>query len=127
MFRIHPLSTNDEKLKVVDALEKYKNIEYEKTSSLNLYEVFKLADVHIVASSAVAIEGLQFNLPTIIIHEQGIDLFLDLIEHSIFVSALTPEKIIKNIQSFQSLEVSEEYKIETSEEQALKQFELLTA
>ena len=66
-------------------------------------------------------------MPTIIIHEQGIDLFLDLIEQSIFVSALTPEKIIKNIQSFQSLEVSEEYKIETSEEQALKQFELLTA
>lgn len=126
MLRFHPLNSQHEKEEIVKALSGFENVEYEKASRENLYSVFQNTHVHLVASSAVALEGLQFNLPTVIIHSLGKDLFKSLIETSVFCYADTAETILKQINEFVPSQHAAEYKIETSEALACEALTLVT-
>lgn len=125
MIRFHPLNTDSEKNTTIDALRAFPNVETEQTSAANLYDVLRYANVHIVASSAVAKEGLQFNIPTIIIHEQGADLFRELIQSGVFAKAFDANQLLQKIKGFQPSPVSERYKIETSEKVAMEALETI--
>jgi hypothetical protein len=123
MIRFHPLNTEGEKIFTLKHLGHFINVEYEISSGENLYSILKIADAHIVASSAVAKEGLLFNIPTIIVHEQGCDLFKDLIDKKVFATANNADTLLEQIHYFRPLECATEYKIEISEKAALKTLE----
>ena len=93
---------------------------------MQLYEAFKVVQSHIVISSAVALEGIQFNLQTIIVHDLGADLFKDLIFDNTMCFSKNPKEIINQIENFIPKQMKDEFTIQTSEEQALNQFELIS-
>ena len=116
---LHPLNTEEDKELLKGKLSGRKNADHLYASSANLYEMISHADIHIVASSAVAYEGLSYGTQTIIIHEQGADLFRDLIRSQVFAFADTSEKILHTIENFKPSIAGDEYKIVTSDENSL--------
>jgi hypothetical protein len=127
MFRFHPLNSEEEKIKFKKRLDNFANTDFEEINKMQLYEAFKVVQSHIVISSAVALEGIQFNLQTIIVHNLGADLFKDLINDKTISFSKNPREIITQIENFEPKLMKNEFKIQTSEEEALKQFELLIA
>lgn len=119
-FRFHPLSGEAERQLFIETLEIFDNCNFDKLSALNLYEAFGEVDVHLVGSSAVALEGIQFSLPTIIVHPIGIDLFEKLIGRGVMCGSLEIETILDYIENFRPSKLPEEYRIETSEIVALR-------
>jgi hypothetical protein len=127
MFRFHPINSEEEKIKFKKRLDNFANTDFEEINKMQLYEAFKVVQSHIVFSSAVALEGIQFNLQTIIVHDLGADLFKDLIFDNTMCFSKNPKEIINQIENFFPKQMKNDFKIQTSEEEALKQFELLIA
>jgi hypothetical protein len=127
MFRYHPISSEEERTKFKKRLANFTNTDFEEVNKMPLYQAFKTAQSHLVISSAVALEGIQFNLPTIIVHDLGADLFKDLINDNTISFSKNPKEIINQIENFIPKQMKDEFTIQTSEEQALNQFELLIA
>ena len=127
MFRFHPINSEEEKIKFKKRLDNFANTDFEEINKMQLYEAFKVVQSHIVISSAVALEVIQFNLQTIIVHDLGADLFKDLIFDNTMCFSKNPKEIINQIENFFPKQMKNDFKIQTSEEAALKQFELLIA
>ena len=123
MFRFHPLSSESEVSDFKEVFENYTDIDFEWATKSSLYEVFSVVDFHLVGSSAVALEGIQFNLPTIIVHELGADLFKDLIKQNTLCYALDANEILYQIENFKPTILNEEYQIKVSEQLAAESFE----
>lgn len=127
MFRFHPFSNEEERTKFKKRLANFTNTDFEEINKMPLYQAFKTAQSHLVISSAVALEGIQFNIPTIIVHDLGADLFKDLINDNTISFSKNPKEIINQIENFVPKQMKDEFKIQTSEEAAFQQFELLIA
>jgi hypothetical protein len=127
MFKFHPFSAEEEKTKFKKGFSEFSNTDFDLVNKMPLYEVFSNVQSHLVISSAVALEGIQFNLPTIIVHDLGADLFKNLIDENILCFSKSPLDIMNKIENFVPEQLSSDYKIQTSEEEAINQFELLMA
>ncbi len=126
LMRFHPLSSELEKEKFKSACSGRENIEFDVASITPLYEIFQKADVHIVGSSAVALEGIQFKLPTIIVHPLGADLFCDVITKNIMCYYQNVDDILFQIENFIPAGLTEEFEIKVSEKIANNCFNVLT-
>ena len=76
LIRIHPARFYD--MPILERIVKdigVNNIEYVNASSLPLYALLKISDVHITWFSTCALEALAFNVKTILVAEDGIETF----------------------------------------------------
>ncbi len=101
-IRLHPnmLSNNKE---ILNQLTEIGNLQcnVKDATSLPLYALLKRMDGHITISSSTVIEAEYFNVPSIIIHRSGKEMYPKQIGNGIAVFAETPQEIFNAIESFQ--------------------------
>lgn len=78
-IRCHPTASNTEHHEIRAILKRLDrgNVEFEKASHFPLYSILRHTHIHITEWSSSIIEADLFGIPTIIIHENGADLFPD--------------------------------------------------
>ncbi|MCP4351337.1 MAG: hypothetical protein GY795_38215 [Desulfobacterales bacterium] len=84
LMRLHPLDwprTGETK----ELIESHgiRNFEIEKATRYPLYLLLKCTDYHLSSQSTVAYESVAFNIPTIIIHPSGMEMFSEYINQGI--------------------------------------------
>jgi len=101
LIRSHPIHKLDKNSKSFKTLEsrQYSNYDILHSSSLNLYLLLENATHHITAWSSVCYESLNFNLPTIIAHETGYDLYHNYISNGVFNYAIPGEDLVDIIKN----------------------------
>jgi hypothetical protein len=68
LLRFHPAQSPEERNTINDMIAALPNAETLRPTSVNLYHLLQLADVHITGWSTIAVEALQIGVPTIFSH-----------------------------------------------------------
>lgn len=130
LIRLHPLQKGrQEQFKSILETHDITNFEINKTTKLPLYEVLKIATHHVTCFSSVCYEALAFNVPTIIVHPAGLQLYENYIDQGIFTYAQTESELINAISkpySAKQLKEKEPY-IETNREIAEDAIKIIMA
>lgn len=100
LIRFHPYNTEKEKKDLKEILNNQNNVEFDNSSSFNLYELFKISDFQITHSSATAIEALTFALPTIICSSYGYDFYSEQIDCGVILYSENSKEIIKLLEGY---------------------------
>ncbi|MBU2563322.1 MAG: hypothetical protein KJ568_02610 [Actinobacteria bacterium] len=97
--RLHPV-TIDQIPEVKRILNEngINNFELDNATRLPLYAILRHMDIHITEWSSVVIEAEYFNVPSIMVHELGIETFPDQFSSGWAISAYTINEIISGIQ-----------------------------
>jgi predicted glycosyltransferase len=99
-IRAHPAMSYEEIDLLEKQLENYQNCNFKLATSSPLYNILSKMDVHITQNSTVTKEAALLDIPSIVIHESGRDLFIDEINEGIVFFKKDPKKILKKIQEF---------------------------
>ena len=96
-LRLHP-SYKDLKPTLLKDFSHLSNVKIEGVSEADLYHIFSIVDINITAFSTTCIEALEFETPSIIIHEQGENYFKHYIQKAYFRFANSATECLKHIQ-----------------------------
>lgn len=85
MIRLHPAMRGKDQ-KIVQLIPKHVKctIDINRSSSVKLYALLKLINLHLTASSTVCFEAQLFQIPTILFHSSGKTLYQKEIDRKIF-------------------------------------------
>jgi len=102
-IKLHPTNINMQRKIVYSYIEKLCNktkvsVVGDSYVDLYLYDLFKITDVHLTAYSTSAMEAIAFNLPTVLIHENGLHAYEKFIKEGIMIFANTPDEILRAIE-----------------------------
>lgn len=100
LIRFHPYNTEKEIKDLKEILSNQDNVEFDNSSSFNLYELFKNSDFQITHSSATAIEALTFALPTIVCSSYGYDFYSEQIDCGVILYSEDSKEIIKLLKEY---------------------------
>ncbi len=108
LIRLHPRQTGEKEM-IKDTLAGYQidNYEMDYATQCSLYALLPRVDCHITAWSTVLIEALAFRIPSIIISEQGYELYEDRIESGVFEYAEDADELLNKIESVNKTETNE--------------------
>ena len=79
-IRFHHNSSQEYREKTQKSLENLNNVEYETSNSFPLPALLEACDLHVTIDSSSVIEAIDFSIQSIIISENGVFLFPDLID-----------------------------------------------
>ncbi len=98
--RLHPQMLN-RRQEIIDILVKAgcKNVNIDDATSLPLYPLFNMVDVHVTLWSTTAYEALAFGVHSVIAHPIGYDAMQEYCDEGIFAFADTSAAIIKALDA----------------------------
>ncbi|MES2837162.1 MAG: hypothetical protein V4667_06550 [Bacteroidota bacterium] len=101
LIRFHPRDYFDPEYRknYIEALKEFKNIEYVNATKANLYPLLKQINFHITHHSAVSVEALAFNIPTILLGNKFSEIFEKYIKAKLFQIANTSLDILNIVNS----------------------------
>lgn len=109
LLRLHPKQGNEDKIRTL-ATSINCAFEMEVASKLPLYYLLKYVNLHITAWSSVCVEALAFNIPTLLVHENGRDFFKKYIDNGSFFYADNKEAVQKFLTTdFSSFQAEDDY------------------
>ena len=116
-IRCHP-TLIDRRIKIQMSLGNLglDNFDIEKASTWPLYALLRHMSIHITGWSTTVIEALEFNVPSILIHESGSELFAEQIEKGMALYAHNSREVVDAIMT---LENDTTKKIERKEEEKI--------
>lgn len=99
-LRFHPAQTN--KSQIIDLLKQnniYHIVNVEDASNKPLLDIFQVADLHITKTSSCILEALYFDLPSIIIDKEGVEMYEDYFESPLvdYLEIKTMKELLKNV------------------------------
>jgi hypothetical protein len=98
LIRLHPSMKNR-----IGGFQKqlpYENVEITISTAAPLYAILKSVDCLMTAWSSVCIEGLLFKKPTILTHENGVDLYQSYIDKGYFKYCSNAQEISDGLNDF---------------------------
>jgi hypothetical protein len=98
LVRLHPAMKN--RIAGFKKQLPFENVEISISTAAPLYAMLKAVDCLITAWSSVCIEGLVFNLPSILIHKNGVDLYQSYIDKGFFKYCSSAEAISDGLKDF---------------------------
>ena len=96
-IRPHPLYQGM-KTELLTRYKQMNNVMIEEASNQDLFSVFSKVDINITAFSTTCIDALEFDVPSIIIHQRGTYFFKPYLDHGYFRYAQDAESCIKIIE-----------------------------
>lgn len=122
LIRLHPRQTQgmDEITSYLNKCGVKKNYEMELSSSIPLYKLLENATTVVTAFSSVCYEALAFDVPSIIVHPAGLQIYRDCINRGTFYYASDETILIKYIKNGNALkaQTEDDVYIETSDKAA---------
>ena len=97
----------------------YGNVVVEKASTWPLYALLRHVDIHITSWSTTVIEAAVFNVPSIIIHEFGAELYAEQIKEGMVTCAYDSQELVDTIMTMASnkpMKLKRKHDESTSEE-----------
>lgn len=101
-LRVHPCAIA-RIAEIARHYEVYKNVEVKIASTVPLYAILKYCDVHVTEWSSVVLDAYASGVPSVIIHENGEELYSELIKQGRCDTAYTVEEAIERIGYSSSL------------------------
>lgn len=99
-IRLHPAYKHQLKeIKLFLENKKLNNFDLEMANTLSLYQLLPKVDIQVTFWSSVAYEALHFDIPTIIVHPQGLEHMKEYIDNEIFKYTESPEALLAIIDT----------------------------
>jgi len=97
-IRLHPKPKRSMKnIDDIMTVEKNENVDIENATELPLMALLERIDIHITLWSSTVLEAKQFGVPSIVIHENGKDLFKNEIENGDVKMALSRTQFMAHV------------------------------
>ncbi len=100
-IRCHPAHVEDRSniRNVLNNRGYYNNVEVENASIWPLYALLRHMDIHVTGWSTTVIEAAVFNVPSIIVHEFGVELYAEQIKEGIVTCAYDSQELVDAIMT----------------------------
>jgi|GEM_PF-6443605 len=105
LVRFHPATSVRERLMIEKELNKIQGsrIEFNLTSTIPLFSILLLAQIHLTGNSTSVVEALGFGIPTITLTDIGVETFKSYLAKGVMQQASTAAELLHKIRLCESI------------------------